>query len=255
MNADEAGRARQAPFTEATAAANQEQPRQSDTEARGIKDVLRANGLSIALALLFFTCVAAQIAAGRASINEQLHEKGFPSLTVAAYLKSGHFLEALFENWESEFLQMGVFVLLTARLFQRGSSESKQLSGDNECDEDPRSRSGEQGVPWPVRRGGWVLKLYEHSLSAAFLLLFLTTFALHALSGLWKVNEERLIQAEAPQSFAEYLRSAQFWYESFQNWQSEFLAVLAVVTFSIFLRERGSPQSKPVAARHDETSG
>jgi len=214
---------------------------------------LRENGLSIALTFLFAGCVAAQIFAGRAALNEELEEKGRAAITLSAYLKSGHFLEALFENWESEFLQMGVFVLLTARLFQRGSSESKKLDEENECDEDPRQHRQDRGAPWPVRKGGWVLKLYEHSLSAAFLLLFLATFALHALGGLWKVNEERALQGETPEPFSEYLRSAQFWYESFQNWQSEFLAVLAVVTFSIVLRERGSPQSKPVAAAHDQT--
>ena len=125
----------------------------------------RENGLSLALAGAFPVCLLAQALSGLAAFNEELREHGRATLELGEYLRSGHFLEAVFENWESEFLQMAVFVLLTARLFQRGSSESKKLEGDNESDADPREKRKNANVPWPVRKGGWVLKVYEHTLS------------------------------------------------------------------------------------------
>ena len=107
--------------------------------------------------------------------------------------------------------------------------------------------------PWPVRRGGIALRLYEHSLSTALALLFLASFLLHAAGGLRRVNDERSFDGLPPETLGEYVSSAQFWFESFQNWQSEFLAVVAIVGLSIFLRQKGSTQSKPVAAPHSET--
>ncbi|MET0594203.1 MAG: DUF6766 family protein, partial [Polyangiaceae bacterium] len=170
-----------------------------------------------------------------------------------AYLGSGHFLEALFENWESEFLQMGVFVVLSVKLRQKGSAESKPLDEPSKSDQDPREHAHERGVPWPVRRGGMVLVLYENSLAVAFMALFLVSFAMHAAGGYLRANDENAVRGVARESFADHLKSSQFWFESFQNWQSEFLAVLAIVVLTIFLRQRGSPQSKAVAARHSDT--
>lgn len=106
----------------------------------------------------------------------------------------------------------------------------------------------------PVRKGGWILKLYKNSLSLAFLALFLVTFAGHAVSGARKYNQEQLAHGSGEQlSALEYMGRAQFWYESFQNWQSEFLAVFSIVVLSIWLRQWGSPESKPVHAAHDDT--
>jgi hypothetical protein len=207
----------------------------------------------MALAALFAASFCGQIFVGLAAFNQDLREHGRATVGLSSYLQSGHFLEATFENWESEFLQMGIFVLLTVRLFQRGSSESKKLSGKNDCDEEPSRHRRDRKAPWPVRSGGWALKLYAHSLSIAFFALFAISFALHAVGGLQNTNEERALAGLPPQKLADYFRSPQFWYESLQNWQSEFLAVLAIVVLSIFLREKGSPQSKPVAAPHYET--
>ena len=103
------------------------------------------------------------------------------------------------------------------------------------------------GVPWPVKRGGWVLNLYEHSLSALFFLLFFASWTLHAVGGAQAYSEEQLAHGGQPVSVWEYLTTSQFWFESFQNWQSEFLAVACIVGFSVYLRECGSPESKPVA--------
>ena len=176
-----------------------------------------------------------------------------PAVTVLGYLGTGAFLEATFENWESEFLQMGMYVILTVFLFQKGSSESKPVGRDAPQDEDPRTRTLKAATPWPVRRGGWVLKLYEHSLSIMFLLLFLASFTLHAVGGAEEYSSEQASHGQPPVTVLEYLATSRFWFESFQNWQSEFLAVAVLVGASVYLREQGSPESKPVAEPHYET--
>jgi uncharacterized protein DUF6766 len=218
-----------------------------------MRRLFRENGLSLVLGALFLLMLAGQGVTGHLENNEDRRGHGQETIGFAAYLRSGHFLEAVFENWESEFFQMGFYVFLTVFLRQKGSAESKKLEGKEEVDEDPRQKQADPRAPGPVRRGGWVLKLYEHSLSLAFLLLFLASFALHALSGLKLYNEERSAHGQAVASLGDYLGGSRFWFESFQNWQSEFLAVLAIVVLSIFLREKGSPESKPVAAPHSET--
>jgi hypothetical protein len=148
---------------------------------------------------------------------------------------------------------MAMYVLLTAFLYQRGSAESKQIGKREEVDRDPRLARNKPGAPWPVRRGGWVLKVYESSLSLAFLLLFFVSFALHAAGGVVEYNADQAVHGGEQLSIAGYLATAQFWFESFQNWQSEFLSLVAMVVLSIFLRQRGSPESKPVDAPHHQT--
>jgi hypothetical protein len=145
-------------------------------------------------------------------------------------------------------------VLLTAFLYQKGSAESKKLDEPEPVDRDPRRKRKEQDVPGPVRWGGLALKVYEHSLSLAFLLLFLASIAMHALSGAKEYNEEQVTHGEQDKlSVLQYAGTSRFWFESLQNWQSEFLAIAAVVLLSIFLRQRGSPESKPVDSPHSET--
>jgi hypothetical protein len=214
---------------------------------------VRENALSLALAALFLAATAAQIGFGLGAYNEDRARDGRAAIDLLSYLTSGHFLEALFENWESEFLQMGIFVVLSVKLRQKGSAESKSLDEPSQSDQDPREHAHERGVPWPVRQGGIVLVLYENSLAIAFTALFLLSFAGHAYGGFLKANDDNIARGLPPETFAEYCKSSQFWFESFQNWQSEFLAVFAIVVLTIFLRQRGSPQSKAVAAPHSET--
>jgi hypothetical protein len=214
---------------------------------------LREHGLSIAVAALFICFLVAQILTGRRQYNQDQAEHGKPPVTLTQYLHTGHFLEATAENWESEFLQMAGYVLLTIGLFQKGSSESKKIGEKELVDRDPRRVKVTADSPWPVRHGGWVLAIYEHSLSIAFVSLFLTSFALHAIGGAAAHNEEQLEHGGSPVGVWEYVGTSQFWFESFQNWQSEFLALLAMVVLSIFLRQRGSPESKPVDAPHGQT--
>jgi hypothetical protein len=216
---------------------------------------LRHNGLSIVVALFFLLTLVGQSVAGLGAYNEEQRDHGEPEVGYAEYLRTGNFLEAVFENWESEFLQMAMYVFLTAFLVQKGSAESKKPKeeGKDEHDEDPNEHRDDPDAPWPVRRGGLALKLYENSLSLAFFVLFAATFLGHAASGAAEFSQEQVEHGGEPVSLGEYLGEPRFWFESFQNWQSEFLAVLSIVVFSIWLRQRGSPESKPVHAPHHET--
>ena len=217
--------------------------------------IWRENGLSIVLWGLFLVFLVAQSLAGHRVEVEESREHGEPPPSYGEYLGSGGFVEATFENWESEFLQMAAYVVFTIGLRQKGSAESKKLDGKEKVDADPRRVRDKENAPWPVRRGGLVLTLYEHSLGIAFALLFLLSFVAHALGGAAVYSQEQLLHGGAPVSTLQYLATSRFWFESFQNWQSEFLAVGAIVVLSIFLRQRGSPESKPVAAPHAETGG
>jgi hypothetical protein len=222
-------------------------------DENAIHRVLRDNGLSIVLLGLFALSLLGQALAGHRHYNDEQIEHGQPMVTMTEYLRSGEFMEATAENWESEFLQMGAYVLFTCFLFQRGSSESKKIGSREAVDRDPRQSRNKRNAPWPVRRGGWLLWLYSNSLSMAFLLLFAVSFVMHAIGGTRAHNEEQLAHGGDVVSVTEYLGSPQFWFESFQNWQSEFLAIAMMVVLSIFLRQRGSPESKPVDAPHRQT--
>lgn len=213
----------------------------------------RENGLSIVLFALFLFFFWAQSYTGMLEENDERVQHDEAPISYVEYLGTGGFLEATMENWESEFLQMGVYVLFTVFLFQKGSSESKPLDNDDPVNRDPRKAKHKRDAPGPVRKGGGVLRLYENSLSLAFIALFAISFVLHALGGTRDYNEERASHGEAPISLADYLTGSRFWFESFQNWQSEFLAIWAMVVLSIFLRQRGSPESKPVDAPHSQT--
>jgi hypothetical protein len=216
----------------------------------------RENGLSIVLLFMFLFSVVGQSVTGFHEHNQDQLEHKQPPVGFAEYLTSGHFVEAIFENWESEFLQMGMYVLLTAFLYQKGSPESKKLGEKEAVDRDP-AKSSKKGknVPWPVRRGGLALKLYENSLCIALFLLFLLSMALHAAGGAKEFSQDQLEHGGQAVSMIQYLGTSRFWFESFQNWQSEFLSVGVLIIFSIFLRQKGSPESKPVDAPHGETGG
>ena len=195
----------------------------------------RDNGLTLVALGLFLAAWIAQAVTGFKVYNEDQQAHHQALVGFWQYLRSWHFLEATMENWESEFLQMGVFVVLTSCLVQRGSSESK------DPDEGPAPSSG-----------SW---LYDHSLSLALFSLFLVSFGLHALGGWGVYNQEQREHGEAVVSLWGFLGTPTFWFQSMQNWQSEFLAVGTLTVLSIFLRERGSPQSKPVDAPNEETGG
>jgi uncharacterized protein DUF6766 len=217
-------------------------------ENKGDGNFLRRNGLTLVLLTLLMGSLLGQVIAGRNVYNQELEESGMASLGWTEYLRSGHFISATFENWESEFLQMGMYVLLTVSLRQKGSAESRPMRKSQE------KERIEQGIkPWPVRVGGVWKTLYAHSLAIAFAILFVFSFLLH-LDGSWRHEQgERMLKGEPPTALAEYIRESQFWFESFQNWQSEFMAVACLVLLSIWLRQKDSPQSKPLEAPHSQT--
>lgn len=216
-----------------------------------IKTFWQNNSLSIVLLTLFLLLLFAQALTGWKEYNDWLREHQAPTLYFSQYLRSGHFIQATFENWESEFFQMACYVILTIMLRQKGSSESKSLTGKEEVDREPDARR--LNAPWPVRQGGFILKVYQNSLSLAFILLFLISFCLHAYGSLKDYNTEQKIKGEPISSWSEYFYHPRLWFESFQNWQSEFVAVSSIVLLSIFLRQKGSPESKPVDAPNHET--
>ena len=222
---------------------------------RGLRRVWRENGLSIVLVTLFLLFLFGQSVTGMREFNQDQLAHGEQAVTYFQYLGSAHFAEAVAENWESEFLQIFGYVMFTAMLYQKGSAESKDPDKVEQVDRDPRASRNKPGVPGPVRRGGFALRLYEHSLSLAFLLLFFCSVAVHALGGAGEYNQEQAVHGGEQVTVLGYLGTSRFWFESFQNWQSEFLALAAMVIFSIYLRQRGSPESKPVDAPHSETGG
>lgn len=213
----------------------------------------RNNGLSIVLLAATALTIGGMFFSGLQAFNQQLSQHGQAPVAALSYLVSGHFLSALFENWESEFLQMAFYVILTAFLFQKGSAESKDPEGTEEVDEDPATRKDDRDAPWPARAAPWTRALYSYSLGIALGLLFIASFVLHLRFSVVAANLEAQQHGGPVTSVIDHLSSSEFWFESFQNWQSEFLSTALLVILSIFLRFRGSPESKPVAAPHGET--
>ena len=209
-----------------------------------MKTFFRDNGLTIVLMAMFLFSVLGMIWSGHSAYNEELQSMA-PRRGLPAYLASGDFLSALFENWESEFLQMSAYVMLTAMLFQRGSAESRDPDDPDRPDDE---------LPAAMRGRNRILSwLYSYSLGIALALLFMISFGLHWWASLTATNEEALRHGGAVQSLGDYLLDAQLWFESFQNWQSEFMSTAVLVVLSIFLRHKGSPESKPAGAANSET--
>jgi hypothetical protein len=216
-----------------------------------MRKFIRNNSLSIVFLFLFFFSLSGQLFTGLKEFNKERKEQGQFPLGVIKYIHSGHFIQATFENWESEFLQMALFVVLTISLRQKGSSESKKCEGPEEVDREPSAKR--KNAPWAVKKGGIILKIYKYSLTIALLILFLFSFFFHFCGSMQNENEELALKHLPPETTMHYLGSSRFWFESFQNWQSEFLSVFAIVVLSVFLRQKGSPQSKPVDAPDMET--
>ncbi|MDL2363241.1 MAG: hypothetical protein QFB86_02580 [Patescibacteria group bacterium] len=219
-----------------------------------MKKFWQNNSLSIVLFVLFFIFLVGQTFTGYAVNNQDLEDHKQPSMSMRKYLGSGHFGEAVFENWESEFLQMSSYIILTVFLFQKGSAESKDPDKARKTSNAATKKSTAKDAPWAVRKGGAILKIYENSLFIAFAFLFLLSFALHAVEGSRANCSQTAAHGQGCETFKEYVTGSQFWFESFQNWQSEFLAVGSIVVLSIYLRQKGSTESKPVAAPNSLTS-
>src|SRR4051812_32507041 len=216
--------------------------------ARLFKD----NGLTIVLMLLFLASIFGQWIAGWRVENQDLARHGRETLSLAAYAFSPEFLSSVFENWESEFLQMSAYVVLTAMLVQRGSAESRDPA-DPPRDENLKAQARSAGAPRILMGGDTARWLYAHSLGMALFTLFILSFLLHWWNSAEAAAAEALQHGETPASVLAYLGDPQLWFESFQNWQSEFLSTAVLVVLSIWLRQRESPESKAVAAPHEAT--
>jgi hypothetical protein len=213
---------------------------------------LKNNGLTVALMLLFALSIVGQLLTGWRFENAELAKHGGQALTLARYMADAQFLSTVFENWESEFLQMSAYVLLTCWLFQKGSAESADPD-DPPRDEDLAAQASRKDAPRILKRGPVVRWLYANSLGIALLLLFIASFLLHWKYSAAQAAEEAISHGQVPLSMGQYLFDAQLWFESFQNWQSEFLSTAVLVVLTIFLRQRESPESKAVAAPHSQT--
>jgi hypothetical protein len=221
-----------------------------------MKRLFRENGLSLFFAAIFLASLAAQSLAGQRTVNGERREHGAAAETWWEYVRSIDFWGAVMENWQSEFLQFTLFIGATIWLVQKGSNESKRLE-DAGRETDEKQKVGAQAVsrsPAWARAGGWRTRIYENSLLLTMGAIFFATWLGQSLNNWRAFNEEQQLHAEPAVSWGRYLLDPDFWEKTLQNWQSEFLAVGAMVVFTIFLRQRGSPESKPVGAPHDETA-
>lgn len=214
--------------------------------------LFKNNGLTIALLALFAVSILGQWISGWHVENEELLRHGRDSISLGAYTLDPSFVSSVFENWESEFLQMSAYVVLTAMLIQRGSAESRDPD-DPPRDSDLERQSHNRGAP-EILKAGWLARaLYARSLGIALFSLFLISFVLHWQGSAAAAAAEAEQHGEKAVGALAYLGDPQLWFESFQNWQSEFLSTAVLIVLSIWLRQRESPESKAVAAPNDAT--
>jgi hypothetical protein len=216
---------------------------------------LKHNGLSLTFLALFLGALAGQAFAGHADFNDEQARHGDPEISLARYLVSSAFGTAVMENWQSEYLQFTLFVLLTVWLLQRGSPESKELDNAG-TESDQKQKVGphaRQNSPRWAKARGIRRKLYENSLLLVMGLIWVGTWFAQSVTGVTVYNSERLDHQMDGVSWWQYLGTADFWEKTLQNWQSEFLAVGSMAILAVYLRQRGSPESKPVGAPHTAT--
>ncbi|MEW1638930.1 DUF6766 family protein [Streptomyces sp. NPDC093801] len=215
----------------------------------------RDNSLTLVFGGAFLVVLACQAVAGRAEFNEQLTVAGLQQVTFPQYLTSSDFAVDVTENWQSEFLQFFLYIFGTVWLLQRGSPESKKLhkAGPESEAEQRMGEHARADSPRWAGAGGWRQTLYSRSLGTVMAVLFLLSWLAQSIAGTAAYNAEQLRDLSEPVSWAAYLVSADFWSRTLQNWQSELLAVAAMAILSVYLRQRGSPESKPVGAAHTTT--
>ena len=222
---------------------------------QGIRRHARENGLGLFFGLLLLVAVAGQAVAGWKDFNlDQLEHHADP-VSLGRYVTSSHFGAALMENWQSEYLQFALFVLATIWLVQRGSPESKELGREgreSEADQKLGPHAEPESPRWARARGvrRW---LYSNSLLLVMGTIWIATWFAQSVTSHVSYNAEQIDHQQAPVSYLSYLGSADFWERTLQNWQSEFLAVGSFAVLAVYLRQRGSPESKPVGATHDAT--
>ena len=216
---------------------------------------LRENSLSIFFGLLFLGALIGQSIAGHASYNSDQIAHGQPAISLGRYLTSSSFGRAVLENWQSEYLQFMLFMLATVWLLQRGSPESKPLDEAGRESEKDQKLGGYalQSSPGWARAGGFRTAIYSNSLLVLMTVIFFGSWLGQSVTGWTDYNDNQRVHHEHTVSWTGYLGSSAFWESTLQNWQSEFLAVGSFSVFAIFLRQRGSPESKPVGVPHEST--
>ncbi|HEV3408090.1 MAG TPA: DUF6766 family protein [Gaiellaceae bacterium] len=216
---------------------------------------LRFNSLSLFFLAIFVVTIVAQSLAGLHDYNEEQAAHDEDEVSWTRYVRTSHFGVAVLENWQSEWLQFFLFILATVWLLQQGSPESKALNQAGlESDEEQKiGRYADRRSPGWAKVGGWRTRIYENSLFLAFAVIFLLSWFAQSVTGWTHYNNEQEAHDEATVAWSTYISRPDFWERTLQNWQSEFLAVGTMAVFSIYLRQRGSPESKPVGSAHDET--
>jgi Domain of unknown function (DUF6766) len=220
-----------------------------------VKRILRDNGLSLAFGLLFLAALIGQAFAGQSDFNNRALANGGQTASFLQYISSSDFAVDVAENWQSEYLQFFLFIFATVWLIQRGSPESKEAAeiGPESDEQQKLGRHTTGDSPKWARSGGWRTAIFSSSLGIVMALLFVLSWLAQSIAGLTKYNADQFADHKDPVGWLTYVGSADFWNRTLQNWQSEFLAIGSMVVLSIYLRQRGSPESKPVGAAHVTT--
>jgi hypothetical protein len=216
---------------------------------------LRSNSLSVVFLVLFLAALFGQSLAGQRSFNAEQVQHGGEPISYSRYLVSSHFGSAVLENWQSEYLQFSLFILATVWLVQRGSNESKKPdeAGRESDQKQLIGPHAQRNSPPLAKAGGWGRWVYENSLIIVMAMIFVAAWFGQSVTAWNEYNSEQAEHGDPSVSWLGYLDRADFWEKTLQNWQSEFLAVGTLAVFTIYLRQRGSPESKPVGAPHDQT--
>jgi hypothetical protein len=220
-----------------------------------VKKFLKENSLSLVFGVLFLIVLVGQALAGHANFNNEQLTEGLEPISLGRYLTSASFGTDVAENWQSEYLQFFLYIYLTVWLLQKGSPESKPLDQaglESDREQKVGEFAGDDSPKW-ARAAGWRRTLYSNSLGLVMGLLFLASWSTQSIAGVAAYNEQQLGRLEDPVSWSRYIMEPDFWDRTLQNWQSELLAVASMAILSIYLRQRGSPQSKPVGTSHMAT--
>ncbi|MEU5157428.1 DUF6766 family protein [Glycomyces sp. NPDC021274] len=224
-----------------------------------MKRFLRDNGLSLAFGVMFLATLVGQAFAGRSDFNDRQLSQGGRELSLLEYVTSSDFAVNVSENWQSEYLQFFLFVFATVWLVQKGSPESKPIDqvGLESDEQQELGRYTSEDSPEWAKAGGWRTAVFSRSLGIVMGVIFLISWFAQSVSGLSVYNADQLAELQDPLTWGAYVGSGEFWNRTLQNWQSELLAVGSLAVLSVYLRQRGSPESKPVGSSHEttETSG
>jgi hypothetical protein len=221
-----------------------------------VRRFLKDNSLSIVFLTMVIGSIVFQAIAGNAEFNNEQRDHGENTISLGRYVTSSHFGQAVMENWQSEFLQFALFILGTTWLIQRGSPESKQPgeAGRETEEEQLLGEHAREDSPSWAKASGPRRLLYSNSLLLLMAALFIGTWFADSVCGWSTHNAEEITHGSGGLSYWRYLGTSDFWESTLQNWQSEFLAVGCMAVFSIYLRQRGSPESKPVGTPHETTA-